>query len=74
MNCPIAPNRSLFDCQKPIFNDRELSLELRFAGHQKPPNVIIRTVAGSRRGWPINKTVLATDYFKTALANFVFHY
>jgi hypothetical protein len=47
---------------------------LRFEGNQKPPNVIVRTVAGSRRGWPINKTVLATDYFKTALANFVFHY
>ena len=71
MNCPVGPSRSLFDCQKPIVSFRAGQ---RFEGNQKPPNVIIRTVAGSRRGWPINKTVLATDYFKTALANFVFHY
>jgi hypothetical protein len=74
MKCPTGSNRSLFDCQKPIFNDRERSRQLRFAGNLKPPIVIIRTVARSRRGWLINKTLIATDYFKTALTNFFFHY
>jgi hypothetical protein len=36
--------------------------------------VIIRPVARSLNSWPIDKTVVPTDYLKTSLANLVFCY